>query len=71
MVCWEGWGQVGQVGSLGPWPEKAVKGSPDGKIMLEKNIKGSVVDAESLGIELAKQLLAAGAGDILKAVYDA
>jgi hydroxymethylbilane synthase len=50
---------------------RGLVGSPDGKIMLEKNIKGSVIDAESLGIELAKQLLAAGAGDILKAVYDA
>lgn len=50
---------------------RGLVGSPDGKIMLENDIRGHVADAESLGIDLAKQLLAAGAGAILKAVYDA
>lgn len=48
---------------------RGLVGSPDGVVMLENDIYGSVDDAEQLGVELAEKLLAAGAGDILKAVY--
>jgi hydroxymethylbilane synthase len=50
---------------------RGLVGSPDGEQMLEDQISGSVHDAQALGVTLAKQLLAAGAGAILKAVYDA
>lgn len=48
---------------------RGLVGSPDGEQMLEDEIRGATKDAEQLGIELAEKLLAAGAGDILKAVY--
>lgn len=50
---------------------RGLVGSPDGSLMLEDEIHGPVADAEALGIELAERLLAAGAGDILRAVYGA
>lgn len=48
---------------------RGLVGNPDGSVMLEDEIRGSVHDAEALGIQLAERLLDAGAGDILKAVY--
>lgn len=50
---------------------RGLVGNPDGSVMLEDEIRGSVEAAEQLGIELAERLLAAGAGEILKAVYEA
>ncbi|GAB3111431.1 hydroxymethylbilane synthase [Aestuariicella hydrocarbonica] len=50
---------------------RGLVGSPDGSVMLEDELRGPVQDAEALGIELAERLLAAGAGEILKAVYGA
>lgn len=48
---------------------RGLVGSPDGTVMLEDELRGSVKDAEALGIQLAERLLDAGAGEILKAVY--
>ncbi|MDG1163883.1 MAG: hydroxymethylbilane synthase [Porticoccaceae bacterium] len=45
-------------------------GSVDGATILRANIDGPREDAEKLGVELAEQLLAAGAGDILAEVYE-
>lgn len=44
---------------------------PDGTLVLRDEIIGSPRDAEAMGVELAERLLAAGAADILKAVYGA
>jgi hydroxymethylbilane synthase len=48
---------------------RGLVGSPDGKQLLADEITGDVAQASRLGIELAERLLAAGAGDILQAVY--
>ncbi|MEL7398946.1 MAG: hydroxymethylbilane synthase [Pseudomonadota bacterium] len=48
---------------------RGLVGSPDGQRMLEDQISGSVNDAEALGIQLAEQLLDAGAQQILDEVY--
>jgi len=45
-------------------------GRPDGTLILRDEISGKPEDGEQLGITLAERLLDAGAGDILKAVYD-
>lgn len=45
-------------------------GRPDGTLILRDEISGKPEDGEQLGITLAERLLEAGAGDILKAVYD-
>ncbi len=44
-------------------------GSPDGKTMIEGEIRGHKDDAKSLGVQLADDLLARGADLILAAVY--
>ena len=44
-------------------------GSVDGAILLKANLKGELVEAEHLGVVLAQDLLAQGAGDLLKALY--
>ena len=44
-------------------------GRPDGTLVLRDEIRGSVLNAEQLGIDLADRLLAAGAGTILEQVY--
>mgnify|MGYP001095185386 FL=1 len=44
-------------------------GRPDGSLVLRDEISGKPEDGEQLGIELAERLLAAGADEILKAVY--
>ena len=48
---------------------RAFVGSPDGKELVEGTIDGSVEDAEKMGIELADELLAKGAKEILAEVY--
>lgn len=44
-------------------------GSVDGGIMLQGVVQGSSQDAEQLGVELAKDLLSQGAGELLKALH--
>ncbi|OTG84415.1 hydroxymethylbilane synthase [Acinetobacter sp. ANC 5054] len=44
-------------------------GSPDGQTLLKAQQTGTPEQAEQLGVALAKDLLAQGAGDILKALY--
>ena len=48
---------------------RGLVGSPDGRQVIRDDIRGKAVDAELLGVELAKKLLAQGAGDILDKVY--
>jgi len=48
---------------------RGLVGNPDGSILLEDDIRGPVAEAETLGVKLAERLLAAGAGEILQAVY--
>lgn len=48
---------------------RGLVGAPDGSEMLFDEIRGDLVDAEQMGIELADRLLAAGADKILAAVY--
>jgi hydroxymethylbilane synthase len=48
---------------------RALVGSVDGQHILTDDIRGAVADAETLGVTLAERLLAAGAGEILRAVY--
>jgi len=48
----------------------AVVGSLDGVLTFRKKIRGSINDAEKLGKSLAKDLLKAGAKEILKQVYE-
>ncbi|MGM0526500.1 MAG: hydroxymethylbilane synthase [Pseudomonadota bacterium] len=48
---------------------RGLVGDPDGTNVIRDQVKGSVSEAESLGIELAEKLLAQGAGEILAAVY--
>lgn len=49
---------------------RALVGEPDGSKIVRGEIKGPVADAEKLGTTLADQLLADGAKDILKKLYD-
>lgn len=48
---------------------RGLVGDPDGVTVIRDSVKGSVDEAEALGIELAEKLLAQGAGEILEAVY--
>lgn len=48
---------------------RGLVGRPDGSEMLRAEIKGKAKDAESLGVELAEDLLAQGADKILADVY--
>lgn len=48
---------------------RGLVGSEDGQQMLRTEFRGSPEDAEALGIKAAEDLLAQGAGDILRAVY--
>ncbi len=50
---------------------RGLVGSPDGSVMLTADVVAQPEQAESMGIELAEQLLAQGADKILKAVYEA
>jgi hydroxymethylbilane synthase len=44
-------------------------GRPDGSEIVSGRISGLATDAESLGLQLADDLLSRGAGDILRDVY--
>lgn len=44
-------------------------GSVDGTVLLKDTVKGTVEQAEQLGVQLAQQLLAQGAGELLKALH--
>nr|WP_221075261.1 hydroxymethylbilane synthase [Agarivorans aestuarii] len=48
---------------------RGLVGAVDGSTVIEKHITGSSQQAEQLGLQLAEQLLDAGAEPILKAVY--
>lgn len=48
---------------------RALVGSPDGRTMIEGEIRGHKNDAKSLGVQLADDLLARGADVILDAIY--
>jgi hydroxymethylbilane synthase len=49
---------------------RGLVGSVDGATILRASLHGARDNAEQLGIQLAEQLLAAGAGDILAEVYE-
>jgi hydroxymethylbilane synthase len=49
---------------------RGLVGSVDGATILRASIQGDRDNAEQLGIQLAEQLLAAGAGEILAEVYE-
>jgi hydroxymethylbilane synthase len=44
-------------------------GSVDGQTLLKAQVAGNAAEAEHLGVVLAQELLAQGAGDLLKAFY--
>ncbi|MCC5854711.1 MAG: hydroxymethylbilane synthase [Idiomarina sp.] len=48
---------------------RGLVGSPSGERLIEAELKGAVMDAEQLGVQVAEQLLQRGAGEILSAVY--
>jgi hydroxymethylbilane synthase len=50
---------------------RGLVGAPDGSRILQDDIYGPADDAESMGVALANRLLAAGAAEILAAVYGA
>lgn len=50
---------------------RGLVGATDGSQVIRNSIQGPVAQAETLGRELAEKLLAAGAGEILAAVYAA
>ena len=45
-------------------------GSVDGKTLLQAEVNGQPEQAEALGVTLAQELLALGAGELLKALHD-
>ena len=49
---------------------RGLVGSPDGKTMIEGEIRGHKDDAKSLGVQLADDLLSRGADIILNALYN-
>jgi hydroxymethylbilane synthase len=49
----------------------AMVGSLDGTLTFRKALRGTKALPEKLGVELAKDLIKAGAGEILKEIYDA
>ncbi len=48
---------------------RGLVGRPDGSLLLRAQASGSATDAQRIGVEVARDLLAQGAGDILAAVY--
>ncbi|CUS47888.1 MAG: hydroxymethylbilane synthase HemC [Idiomarinaceae bacterium HL-53] len=50
---------------------RGLVGNPNGAEIVRAELRGSVQDAEQIGVEVANALLAQGAGDILDAVYRA
>ena len=64
------------IGALGTVQDERMKlrglvASLDGKTVVRGDIEGAVADAGAVGHALAQQLIAHGAGDVLKAVRDA
>ena len=51
-----------------PWLRGLV-GQPDGTVILRAEARAPRADAEALGISVAKDLLAQGAGEILAKIY--
>lgn len=49
---------------------RGIVAEPDGSLLLQDEVEGKPSEGESMGIELAERLLAAGADKILAAVYD-
>tara|TARA_R100001377_G_scaffold29507_3_gene16067 strand:+ start:868 stop:1794 length:927 start_codon:yes stop_codon:yes gene_type:complete len=49
---------------------RALVGEPDGKRLLRCEMRGARADAEQLGIAVAENLLAQGADEILRALYE-
>ncbi|MDO6708277.1 hydroxymethylbilane synthase [Photobacterium sp. 1_MG-2023] len=49
---------------------RALVGEPDGTQIVAGEIRGPIADAEALGTQLAEELLARGARDILTRLYD-
>jgi hydroxymethylbilane synthase len=47
---------------------RALVASPDGKIIYRAQAQGLIPDAQTLGLQVAEQLMAQGAGDILSAL---
>ncbi len=50
---------------------RGLVGQPDGETILRSDIRGSVTEAEQLGVQVAESLLSQGADKILDAVYGA
>jgi hydroxymethylbilane synthase len=50
---------------------RGMVGRPDGSQILRGSARGTVADPEALGVDLAEQLLARGAKEILDEVYRA
>ena len=48
---------------------RGLVGRPDGSLLLRAEARAAVADAEQLGVDVAEDLLAQGAGDILAEVY--
>lgn len=48
---------------------RALVGEPEGGRILKAEARGPLTDPQALGVQVAEQLLAQGAGDILAAVY--
>ena len=65
IACFAELGAEGQTIAL-----RGLVGSVDGATILRASIQGDRDNAEQLGIQLAEQLLAAGAGEILAEVYE-
>jgi len=65
IACFAELNQSSQTLSL-----RGLVGSVDGSNILRADIQGPREQAEQLGVQLAEQLLAAGAGDILAEVYE-
>lgn len=49
---------------------RALVGSPDGKLMLTEEARGSLENAETVAVEMADKLLNRGGREILKQVYE-
>ncbi|MCT6557401.1 hydroxymethylbilane synthase, partial [Staphylococcus aureus] len=48
---------------------RALVGAPDGSQMVRGERRGPAAEAERMGVELAEELLARGAREILREVY--
>ncbi len=50
---------------------RGMVGKPDGSVLLQSQASGPQTQAAHIGVQVAEALLAQGAGEIIKAVYDA